>query len=171
MAAPPLPQTPSSATQQFSPLSGSAPATPQSPVSSQQEAERIQLLLEINAELFEEINNLQAQGKGGALSSKQAEELRASNMDPSMASEEYINALRRAQANLSWLAPKGTNMTAHTQNQLPGPAYMLAPPHMPQLQTKYDRLRALFPGWIGLDGRMANSSRNAAAASMNGMTS
>ena len=36
-----------------------------------------------------------------------------------------------------------------------GPAHMTAPQHMPQLQTRYEQLRELFPEWQGLDHRMS----------------
>lgn len=156
MAAPPLPNTPIN-TQQ--PTTVSTPSTPLSPNSQNTEQSRIKLILEINADLLEEISNLQAQGKGGITSAQ-----KAVNRDDKVATDEYISTLRRVQANLAWLAPRG-NVSGSAQKQVPGPAHMTPPPQMPQLQAKYDRLKELFPGWHGLEQLQQSA---AARANMNG---
>lgn len=171
MAAPPLPQTPS-AVQHAGANAAVSPQAPQSPGTQAREQKRVDVLLEINAELLQEINNLQSQGRGGAMNPQHQLLLRQGNMDDSMAAEEYIQCLRRVQANLAYLAPR-----ADVQQALkapPGPAHMTPPAHMPQLQPKYDQLKELFPGWAGNDVRMAQnagSPRTNQMNSMNGMSS
>lgn len=167
MAAPPLPQTPANF-QHGGGNAGGSPSAPQSPGTQAREQKRVEMLLDINSELLQEINNLQAQGRGGAMNPQHQLQLRALNMDESMAAEEYIQCLRRVQANLAYLAPRAD--TQQAAKAPPGPAHMSPPAHMPQLQAKYEQLRELFPGWNGYDNRMAqqqaaNSPRN---NSMNG---
>jgi hypothetical protein len=77
-----------------------------------------------------------------------------------MASDEYIQCLRRVQANFAYLMPKAQSSsgqsTVNEAKQLPGPAHMTPPPHMPQgMKEKYEQLKELFPEWQGLDQRMA----------------
>ena len=63
-----------------------------------------------------------------------------------MASEEYLEVFKRAHANLNYLMPLAQSGGSRVAK---GPAWMSAPPHMPQLQSKYDQLKELFPGWEG----------------------
>lgn len=90
MAAPPLPRNPQG---MQSPHSASSPhSQPQSPsaiASQAREKERTALLLDINAKLLQEINNLQAQGKGGAQNAQQAEALKLKGFSDKVASEDY----------------------------------------------------------------------------------
>lgn len=151
MAAPPLPQTPIN-TKQFNAQPTSNPPTPQSPASSTLEQSRIAALFEINLELFQEMNRLQVDGKGGALNPQYQAQMRQHNLDDKMATDEYIQTMRRLQANLSYLGPRG-NPNGGPKQMPPGPAHMTPPPHMPQLQAKYDKLKELFPGYTGLDQR------------------
>lgn len=169
MAAPPLPQTPAAVQQSGGTNSGS-PKAAQSPGTLAREQKRTELLLDINGELLQEINNLQAQGRGGAVNPQHQQQLRALNMSESMASEEYIQCLRRVQANLAYLMPRAD--AGQASKAPPGPAHMTAPAHMPQLQAKYEQLKELFPGWPGLENRMpqnASSPRTNQMNSMNGM--
>jgi hypothetical protein len=146
MAAPPLPRTPNA----HAGSSGSrSPQTPHSPGSHARELQRIELLLNINVDLLQEINSLQAQGMGGAMSPQHQAQLRAQNMSDKMATEEYISTLRRVQANLAYLSLKADPQAG--QKSIPGPAHMTAPPHMARLQAKYERLTELFPDWTGHD--------------------
>lgn len=90
MAAPPAPnvaqvQSPHSTTN-----SSSAPQSPHSATSQGREKERVTLLLDINVELLQEINNLQAQGKGGAQSAQQVELFKKQGLPDLMASEDFI---------------------------------------------------------------------------------
>jgi len=168
MAAPPLPQTPAAAGQHT--IANAATASPQSPGAQSRENQRIELLFEINVDLLQEVNTLQAQGKGGATSPQQAMQMKAQGMDDKMASDEFIQCMRRIQANLAYLAPRVD--TQQISKAPPGPAHMAAPPHMPQLQKKYDQLKEMLPGWGGLEARAvpASSSPGAMMSSMNGMT-
>ncbi|KAI5364208.1 hypothetical protein Slin15195_G098660 [Septoria linicola] len=172
MAAPPLPNTPNSAH-----ISNAAPSptSPQSPSASSREQQRSNILLEINIELLQEVNELQAQGKGGAISPQQVQQARSEGRPDTMASEEYIQCLRRVQANLAYLMPKAQTDPSQQAKGPLGPAHMTAPPHMPRLEEKYKTLRDLFPGWQGLDFRQAGSGPSSASPrpnsqQQNGMT-
>lgn len=89
MAAPPAvhshggPHTPSA-------RSHSQPLSPQSQASQAREKERIALLLEINAELLQEMHSLQSQGKGGAQSQEAAALLKKQGLPDKLASDEYV---------------------------------------------------------------------------------
>ncbi|KAF2173891.1 hypothetical protein M409DRAFT_62120 [Zasmidium cellare ATCC 36951] len=159
MAAPPLPQTPGN---QQAPASNAAPSpmSPQSPGSQNREQQRIGLLFDINVELLQEVRRLQAEGHGGAISPQQLMQLRNEGKPDKMASDEYIQCLRRVQANLAYLMPKASSdPSGQAQAKAPpGPAHMTPPPHMAQLQPKYEQLRELFPGWPGMDQRPSQSS-------------
>ncbi|KAF2724053.1 hypothetical protein K431DRAFT_218686 [Polychaeton citri CBS 116435] len=168
MAAPPLPQTPSAGTQPSqgaSAVGSGAPSptvgTPQSPAaggnitSSSLEQRRVALLLDINLDLLQEINRLQAQGKGGATSPQHLQQLKSTGQPVAMASEEYIQCMRRVQANMSYLVPLHSGTPA---KKPPGPVHMTPPPHLAaQLAVKYEQLKEAFPGWPGYDHRMSGS--------------
>ena len=169
MAAPPLPQTPSNQHQQATTPSTSAtigsPKSPQSP-GSQILEQRISLLLSINVDLLIEVNRLQEEGKGGACNPKDAQALRNAGEPDKMASEEYIQALRRIQANLAYLAP-----ISQGREVPPGPMHMTPPEHMPQLKDRYEQLRELFPGWGGMDYKLSyGGSSDSPRSNVNGAT-
>lgn len=150
MAAPPLPNTPSSATGPAG--AGSSPKTPLSPASESREQQRIAHLLTLNGALLSEISVLQAAGQGGALNPAQAEAARQKGLPDKLASEDYIHTMRRVQANLQYLMYK--QQPDGGTKQLPGPAVMTPPPHLGEkLREEYERLRELFPGWNGIDAR------------------
>ncbi|CAK4003220.1 Hypothetical predicted protein [Lecanosticta acicola] len=172
MAAPPLPHTPTSQPQSATSNNALAsPQSPQSPGSQNREQQRINILFEINVTLLQEVNKLQAEGHGGAISPQQAMQLRSEGKPDKMASEEYIQCLRRVQANLSYLAPKASaDASGGAAKPRPaGPAHMTPPPHMPHLLPKYEQLKELFPGWQGFDQRPPQSS-SPGPNSANGMT-
>lgn len=78
---------------------------------------------------------------------------KASGGPDKVASEDYIQCLRRVQANLAYLAPRAdANMNPKAP---PGPAHMTCPPHLAdgEVGGLYAQLRELFQGWIGLDGK------------------
>ncbi|CZT14590.1 uncharacterized protein RCC_00565 [Ramularia collo-cygni] len=131
-----------------------SPTIPQSPGTQGREQQRINLLLEINNELLQEIDRLQADGQGGVFSQQQLQQLRSEGLPEKHPSELYVHTMRRVQANLAWLMPTASQ----SSNVPPGPALMTPPPHMPALVPLYDRLKGLFPGWQGLEGRMAANS-------------
>lgn len=165
MAAPPLPQTPAIQQQAASNGTSQSPKSPQSPGSQSRDAQRVTLLLEINMELIAEVSRLQSQGKGGACSPQQQAQLKSQGQPDNMASDEYIQTLRRVQANLGYLMPKAQNDPSKAP---PGPAHMTPPAHMPQLQSLYDQLKELFPSWPGYDHRLSQSSNS---PRQNGVTS
>nr|POE93483.1 hypothetical protein CFP56_19495 [Quercus suber] len=169
MPAPPLPFAPSTQSQPAgSSTAGSSPRPPQSPSSQNREQERISLLLGINVDLLQEVHRLQAEGKGGATSPQQQMQLKQQGQPDGMASDEYIQCLRRVQANLGYLMPKARDDPQKTTPH--GPMYMSPPPHMPQLQVKYEQLVSLFPGWSGIEARSgALTGSPNPNSSMNGM--
>ncbi|KAK4929321.1 hypothetical protein LTR49_003924, partial [Elasticomyces elasticus] len=164
MAAPPLPQSPANQ-QAASQSASSSPTTPLSPGSQNREQQRVTLLLEINVIMLEEVNRLQMEGKGGAISPQIQAQMREKGQNADLASENYIQVLRRVQANLGYLMPVAQNDMQKTAR---GPAYITAPPHMPQLQTKYDQLKELFPDWQGYESRTSMSPRANSASGSNG---
>lgn len=174
MAAPPLPQ---SAQRQQSPHGGSNPATsqpasPRTAASSALEKERVALLLEVNLLLLEELNNLLSQGKGGAVDAQQVALLRQQGMPEKRAADEYIQTFYRLKANLAYLysQPDMQALNPQKQNQAQPankgpahpPAFMHPPPHMPGLESKYEALRKLFPGWVGKDAEIGSGGGNTA---------
>lgn len=168
MAAPPLPNTPTAPPQS---ASSNTPTSPQSPGSQNREQQRISVLFEINVALLQEVNRLQAEGHGGAISPQMVMQFRNEGKPDKMASDEYIQCLRRVQANLSYLAPKASADASGGASKPgpPGPAHMTAPAHMPQLLPKYEQLRELFPGWTGMDHRLSQSSSSPGPNATNGM--
>lgn len=177
MAAPPLPNTPSQ--QPPNTASTSPPRTPLSPTSESREQHRIAHLLTLNSALLSEIATLQASGHGGVLNPAQAEVARQKGLPDKMASEDYIHTMRRVQANLQYLMHKqqpaggGDGSGGGGGKQLPGPAIMTSPPHLgDKLRVEYERLRELFPDWMGMEGRAGmgtpgrQNSGQAAAAYM-----
>lgn len=155
MAAPPLPNTPSNTTN-TNPTASSPPKTPLSPTSASLEANRIAHLLHLNSALLSEISTLQSAGHGGVLNPAQAEAARQKGLPDKMASEDYIHTMRRVQANLQYLMTKNPAQQGEGAKQLPGPAIMTPPPHLGErLMGEYERLRELFPGWMGIEGRSA----------------
>ena len=81
--------------------------------------------------------------------------MRAQGQQMELATEEYTQVLRRVQANLAYLMPKAQN---DLQKAPKGPAHMTPPPHMPQLQPRYDQLQEIFPDWQGYNARPSASS-------------
>ncbi|PNS17494.1 hypothetical protein CAC42_8037 [Sphaceloma murrayae] len=162
MAAPPLP---ASVQRQQSPQNSSAssisqPSSPQSSASALREKERVALLLDINLELLQEMNKLQAEGKGGAPSPQQAAAMKAQGLPDQIAADEYIQVYYRVSSNISYLynQPDMQLLNPQNQGQAPQkkgpphpPQFMWAPPQMPSLDGKYAALRKLFPGWLGRD--------------------
>ncbi|GME27390.1 hypothetical protein BKCO1_3700057 [Neofusicoccum parvum] len=127
-------------------------ATPASPGQLQREKEQVTLLLEINRELLQEVLRLQEQGKGGMMNAQPApgqDGNKEGDAAKKVASKEYIDCMRRLQANLSYLA----SFADHTQNPHkpvpPGPAIMTIPASPQALAEMYTKLGTLFPGWKG----------------------
>lgn len=161
-------QSPSQAQPQTQAQSGNQ--QPQSPQSVAREKGRISVLLEINSYLLQEVVSLQAQGKAGspptslpqqsptqeigagspASATDPSNPLNNSPIDPlkpvgaKQPSPEYIECMRRLQANLAYLAA-----IAHAKKRAAGsvpiaPAIMIPPPHLADVKDLYMKLNSLF---------------------------
>ncbi|KAJ5623582.1 hypothetical protein N7490_012187 [Penicillium lividum] len=118
--------------QSQTPMQGPSPAQLQAQAQAvAREKVRMTTLLDINSTLLEEIVNLQTLGKAGSLN--------ADGTAPKP-SQEYIDCMRRLQANLSYLAS-----ITDKQKRLPAPALMTPPPSLPVLNDLYQKLNELFP--------------------------
>jgi hypothetical protein len=151
------------------PNQASQPTTSQSPQSAARERARVTVLLDINTHLLQEVVSLQAQGKAGVPSAQPQQSpikdsttsptsatdpsnpLNQSPVDPAKAtggkppSPEYVECMRRLQANLSYLAAIA-DAKKKKEGTLPaGPAIMAPPPHLPDMTDLYKKLNALFP--------------------------
>jgi hypothetical protein len=144
-------------------------ANSQSPQSAARERARVTVLLDINTHLLQEVVSLQAQGKAGVPSAqaqqsptKDSATSPTSATDPSnplnqslvdsskatggkLPSPEYVECMRRLQANLSYLAAIA-DAKKKKEGTLPaGPAIMAPPPHLPDVTDLYRKLNSLFP--------------------------
>ncbi|KAF2493758.1 hypothetical protein BU16DRAFT_53573 [Lophium mytilinum] len=134
----------------------SVPQSPVSPGAQARDKERVALLLEINNELLQEICRLQELGKNGHIGTMPPpkedgkEELKA-------ASKEYVDCMRRLQANLSYLATTAERAHKPAAQIPPGPAIMSIPSTPPALSELYTKLQILYPGWKGQQGPMKAS--------------
>ncbi|KAJ4383542.1 hypothetical protein N0V86_001595 [Didymella sp. IMI 355093] len=117
------------------------PPSPVSPVTPAKAHERVAVLLEINSILITEATTLQSQGKGGQIA--------APEEGKPQPSKEYIDYIRRLQANLSYLAQNAEKVPKPGQPIQPGPAIMSAPATHEELGKLYVKLQGLFPGWKG----------------------
>jgi hypothetical protein len=150
----------------------SNPPQPQSPQSIARERARVSILLEINSHLLQEVVSLQNQGKAGGpptslLQQSPTQEtgagsptsatdstnpLNNSPIDPSkpsglkQPSQEYIECMRRLQANLAYLAAIADAKKKAAGSVPAGPAIMLPPPQLPNVKELYKKLNVLFPG-------------------------
>lgn len=145
------------------------PTNPQSQQSAARERARVTVLLDINTHLLQEVVSLQAQGKAGLPSAQTQQSptkdsaasptsatdpsnpLNQSPVDPlkptggKPPSPEYVECMRRLQANLSYLAAIA-DAKKKKEGTLPtGPAIMAPPPHLPDVTDLYKKLNALFP--------------------------
>lgn len=119
------------------------------------EKARVATLLEINSLLLQEVVNLQAAGKSGAPPTQPGSQ----EANPSPSSEtnetpkspaqkpspEYIECLRRLQANLAYLASIADRAKKSGGVPPSAPAIMTPPPNTPSLNEMYERLNELFP--------------------------
>ncbi|KAJ9401067.1 hypothetical protein DTO282F9_2015 [Paecilomyces variotii] len=141
--------------QQASPTAASSPqsAAAQAQVAARDRA-RVHLLLDINSALLQEVVSLQAAGKAGlpptqpqnSESPNQGSENDAQKGQATKPSQEYIDCMRRLQANLAYLASI-TDKAKKAAGVLPSaPAIMTPPPSLPSLNNMYAQLAELFPG-------------------------
>lgn len=98
---------------------------------------RVATLLDINSTLLQEIANLQAAGKTGSGSHTDGSNGIQAGQKPG---QEYIDCMRRLQANLAYLAS-----ITDKQRRLPAPAIMTPPPKTHTLNDSYKKLNDLFP--------------------------
>ncbi|KAE9994757.1 hypothetical protein EG327_003021 [Venturia inaequalis] len=130
--------------------SPSKPAGIQSPSleSTSRDQERVTLLLEINQLLLQEIVTLQEAGKGGDVQSPAKTGEGTKEEGKSVASQEYVDCMRRMQSNLAYLANVAERASRPTQAQMPWPPLMSVPTTGPsQLPEMYVKLQNMFPAW------------------------
>lgn len=138
---------------QQAPIQNSAPAVQspgvQSPAALAREKERVSVLLEINSILLQEAINLQTSGKAGGAPAQQGD----SNPSPTESapdknvqrSPEYVNCMRRLQANLAYLATVADKGKKSGGVVPSAPAIMTPPPNLPAVNDLYTKLNELFP--------------------------
>jgi hypothetical protein len=145
---------------------------PPSPRSITREKTRVSVLLEINAYLLQEVVSLQAQGKAGgppvslpqqsptqeagagspSSTTDPSNPLNNSPIDPSKPtgakppSQEYIECMRRLQANLAYLAAIADAKKKAAGSIPAAPAIMAPPSHLSEVRDLYKKLNAMFPG-------------------------
>ncbi len=145
---------------------------PQSPQSLAREKERVSVLLEINSYLLQEVVSLQAQGKAGgppnslpqqsptqetaagspASATDPSNPLNNSPIDPTKPagtkppSQEYIECMRRLQANLAYLAAIADAKKKAAGSIPATPAIMAPPPQLSEVKELYKKLNSLFLG-------------------------
>ncbi|KAL1966199.1 hypothetical protein VTN77DRAFT_4751 [Rasamsonia byssochlamydoides] len=149
---------------------GAVPSTvAQSQAAAAREKARISTLLDINSALLQEVVNLQAQGKAGlppmppgsqqssptqeqqsaspVSSAEQQNHANDASKPPAQKpSQEYIECMRRLQANLAYLATIA-DRAKKSGGVLPAaPAILTPPPSLPSLNEMYAKLNELFPG-------------------------
>lgn len=145
---------------QPTPGQGTPQTTPQSGHAADREKARVTVLLEINSMLLQEVMSLQAAGKAGA-PPQQQQQPGSQESNPSPGSDqgseggpkgpaqkpspEYIECMRRLQANLAYLATIADRAKKSGGVPPPAPAIMTPPPNTPSMGEVYNRLNELFP--------------------------
>ncbi|KAE8351198.1 hypothetical protein BDV28DRAFT_137611 [Aspergillus coremiiformis] len=143
-------QPPRPAPPQNPQLAPAPPATP-SPATVREKA-RVAVLLDINSMLLQEVVNLQAAGKAGGPPAQPQDANPSSDQAPDAAkgptqkpSQEYIDCMRRLQANLAYLATIADRAKKSGGVPPATPGIMTPPPHMPSMNEMYRKLAELFP--------------------------
>lgn len=154
---PAQPQTqPQQQQQQPAPSQGTPQPPPQSGPMAAREKARVATLLDINSMLLQEVVNLQSAGKAGAPPTQQGAQesnpspgsdqgSEASKAPAQKPSPEYIECMRRLQANLAYLATIADRAKKSGGVPPPAPAIMTPPPNMPSMGEVYNKLNELFP--------------------------
>ncbi|EPS33131.1 hypothetical protein PDE_08093 [Penicillium oxalicum 114-2] len=143
----PHPETP---VQVQSPAQFPAQAQMQAQMAAREKA-RVTVLLDINSALLQEVVNLQASGKAGIpLSGDTSSSPSDPSADPTKApaskpSQEYIECMRRLQANLAYLATIADRAKKSGGVAPPAPAIMSPPPHLLAVHELYAKMNELFP--------------------------
>lgn len=130
------------------------PPSPVSPVAQARNQDRVSTLLEINSILIKEVCDLQTQGKAGQVGPSPDGKTEGEKPQPS---KEYVDYMRRLQANLAYLAQNAEKNHKPGQQIQPGPAIMSAPASPAELTKLYQKLQELFPGWKGQTAQMKQS--------------
>ncbi|KAJ5344467.1 hypothetical protein N7452_002471 [Penicillium brevicompactum] len=113
------------------------------------EKARVAVLLDINSALLEEVVNLQTAGKAGPASNPDTNSPAPEPADASKAnqkpSQEYMDCMRRLQANLAYLATIADRAKKAGGVVPQTPAIMTPPSNIPALNDLYAKLNELFP--------------------------
>ncbi|KAM5483222.1 hypothetical protein McanCB56680_003280 [Microsporum canis] len=132
-----------------------------SPQAAARERARVTILLDINSALLQEVVNLQASGKAGPASNQPSatgspsspQDTQKSSNGPDSAkpaapagkpSQEYVDCMRRLQANLAYLATVADRAKKTGATGPQTPAIMTPPPHLPSVNQLYASLNELF---------------------------
>ncbi|KAJ5579418.1 hypothetical protein N7450_008285 [Penicillium hetheringtonii] len=149
-------QTPTAAQIQAQVQGQSQISQPQSPAQAQaaaaaatREKARVATLLDINSTLLQEVLNLQSAGKAGTAANADANAPGEQGADATKAagqkpSQEYIECMRRLQANLAYLATIADRAKKASGVTPQPPAIMTAPPNLPAVKDLYVKLNELF---------------------------
>jgi hypothetical protein len=149
MNSPQVAQTGSPAPAQ-SPAQYQAQAQAQAQMAAREKA-RVTTLLDINSTLLQEVVNLQASGKAGTPSPGDANASptdqggEAAKAQGSKPSPEYIECMRRLQANLAYLATIADRAKKSGGVAPQAPAIMTPPSNVPAVHDLYAKLNELFP--------------------------
>lgn len=146
MNSPQIPQT-GTPVQTQSPVQYQAQAQAQAQMAAREKA-RVTILLDINSTLLQEVVNLQASGKAGTASPSDANASPtddAAKAQGSKPSPEYIECMRRLQANLAYLATIADRAKKSGGVAPQAPAIMTPPPNVPAVHNLYTKLNELFP--------------------------
>lgn len=149
MNSPQIPQT-GTPTQAQSPAQYQAQAQAQAQIAAREKA-RVTTLLDINSTLLQEVVNLQASGKAGTASPGDANASptdqggEAAKVQSTKPSQEYIECMRRLQANLAYLATIADRAKKSGGVAPQAPAIMTPPPNLPAVHELYAKLNELFP--------------------------
>ncbi|CAG8162052.1 hypothetical protein PENNAL_c0030G03250 [Penicillium nalgiovense] len=140
--------------QMNSPQTAASPAAPNQAQAQAQaqfaarEKARVTALLDINSALLQEVVNLQAAGKAGPASNPDTNSPASEQPDASKANQkpspEYIECMRRLQANLAYLATIADRAKKAGGVVPQTPAIMTPPPNLPAVNELYARLNELF---------------------------
>jgi hypothetical protein len=146
-----VPAQPQMPAPQQNPQQASAPPVTPSPATAREKA-RVTILLDINSMLLQEVVNLQAAGKAGGPPAQPQDSNPSSDQNPDAAkgptqkpSQEYIDCMRRLQANLAYLATIADRAKKSGGVPPATPGIMTPPPHMPSMNEMYKKLAELFP--------------------------
>ncbi|RHZ57305.1 uncharacterized protein CDV56_106959 [Aspergillus thermomutatus] len=131
------------------------PAAGQSQAAAAREKARVSTLLDINSVLLQEVVNLQAAGKAGGPPNQQGSQDNNPSPTSDQASDaakgptqkpslEYVECMRRLQANLAYLATIADRAKKSGGVAPAAPAIMTPPPNMPTINELYNKLNELF---------------------------